>query len=188
MDDHISWFPVAERDSLSEETRALFDQVEEKLGFVPNVFRAFAWREPRMLKWKAHFDDVMTPSPGLGKAEREMISVVVSMQNQCLYCLTSHGFALRALLKDPAKGERITLDYRRAGLTEKQMAMLDFAVKLTLDPVTVAEEDVDDLRAVGFSDEDTWDIVEVTAMFNFTNRLMSGTGVLPNPEYHGMAR
>jgi len=96
--------------------------------------------------------------------------------------------ALRAILKDPAKGERITLDYRRAGLTEKQMAMLDFAVKLTLDPVTVAEEDVDDLRAVGFSDEDTWDIVEVTAMFNFTNRLMSGTGVLPNPEYHGMAR
>ncbi len=188
MDGHISWFPVVERDSLSEETRALFDQVEEKLGFVPNVFRAFAWREPRMLKWKAHFDDVMAPSPGLGKAEREMISVVVSMQNQCLYCLTSHGFALRAILKDPAKGERITLDYRRAGLTEKQMAMLDFAVKLTLDPVTVAEEDVDDLRAVGFSDEDTWDIVEVTAMFNFTNRLMSGTGVLPNPEYHGMAR
>ena len=188
MDEHISWFPIAERETLSDETRALFDQLEEKLGFVPNVFRAFAWREPRMLKWKAHYDDVMTPSPGLGKAEREMISVVVSMQNQCLYCLASHGFALRAILKDPVRGERITLDYRRAGLTEKQMAMLDFSVKLTLDPVTVPEEDVDDLRAVGFSDEDVWDIVEVTAMFNYTNRLMSGAGVLPNPEYHGMAR
>lgn len=188
MDEHISWFPVADRETLSEEARALFDQVEEKLGFVPNVFRAFAWREARMMKWKAHFDDVMEPSAGLGKAEREMISVVVSMQNQCLYCLTSHGFALRALLKDPVRGERITLDYRRAGLTEKQIAMLDFAVKLTLDPVTVAEEDVDDLRAVGFSDEDVWDIVEVTAMFNYTNRLMSGAGVMPNHEYHGMAR
>ncbi len=86
------------------------------------------------------------------------------------------------------KGDRITLDYRRAGLSEKQIAMLDFAVKLTLDPVTVSEEDIDELRAVGFSDEDAWDIIEVTAMFNFTNRLMSGTGVMPNPEYHGMAR
>ncbi|GMV87043.1 MAG: alkyl hydroperoxide reductase AhpD [Dehalococcoidia bacterium] len=188
MTDRISWFPIAARESLSEETKALFAQIEEKLGFLPNVFRAFAWRETRMSKWWAHFDDLMQPSPGLGKAEREMISVVVSMQNQCLYCLTSHGFAVRALLKDPVKGDRITLDYRRAGLSEKQMAMLDFAVKLTLDPVTVSEEDIDELRAVGFSDEDTWDIIEVTAMFNYTNRLMSGAGVMPNPEYHGMAR
>jgi len=95
---------------------------------------------------------------------------------------------VRALLKDPVKGDRITLDYRRAGLSEKQMAMLDYAVKLTLDPVTVSEDDVDELRAVGFSDEDVWDIIEVTAMFNFTNRVMSAAGVMPNPEYHGMAR
>ena len=188
MEDRISWFPIADRSSLSAETRALFDQVEEKLGFVPNVFTAFAWREGRFTRWRAHFDDLMQPSPGLGKAEREMISVAVSMQNQCLYCLTSHGFALRALLKDPVKGARLTLDYRRAGLSEKQMAMLDFAVKLTLDPVTCSEEDVDDLRGLGFSDEDVWDIAEVTAMFNYTNRLMSAAGVLPNAEYHGMAR
>lgn len=188
MEDRISWFPIANRSSLSAETRALFEQVEEKLGFVPNVFSAFAWREDRFTKWRAHFDDLMQPSPGLGKAEREMISVVVSMQNQCLYCLTSHGFALRALLKDPVKGARLTLDYRRAGLSEKQMAMLDFAVKLTLDPVTCSEEDVDDLRGLGFSEEDVWDIAEVTAMFNYTNRLMSAAGVLPNAEYHGMAR
>ena len=85
-------------------------------------------------------------------------------------------------------GARITLDYRRAGLSEKQMAMLDFAVKLTLDPVTCSEEDVDELRGLGFSDEDVWDIAEVTAMFNFTNRLASATGMMPNPEYHAMAR
>ncbi|MBI5946930.1 MAG: peroxidase-related enzyme [Chloroflexi bacterium] len=188
MDERISWFPVAERSSLSPETQALFAQVEEKLGFVPNVFRAFAWREPRFRKWLAHYDDLMQPSPGLGKAEREMISVVVSMQNQCLYCLAAHGFAVRALLKDPVKGERVTLDYRRAGLNERQTAMLDFVVKLTLDPVTVEEADVDELRAQGFEEEDIWDIAEVAAMFNFTNRLMSAAGVLPNPEYHGMAR
>jgi len=188
MDERISWFPIAERSGLAPETQALFDQLEQKLGFVPNVFLAFAWRETRFNKWREHFEDLMQPSPGLGKAEREMISVVVSMQNQCLYCLTAHGFAVRALLKDPVKGDRITLDYRRAGLSEKQMAMLDFAVKLTLDPVTVTEEDIDDLRGLGFSDEDTWDIIEVTAMFNYTNRLMSGAGVMPNREYHGMAR
>jgi uncharacterized peroxidase-related enzyme len=188
MDDRISWFPIAERGSLEPETQALFDQLEQKLGFVPNVFLAFAWRETRFNKWRAHFEDLMQPSPGLGKAEREMISVVVSMQNQCLYCLTAHGFAVRALLKDPVKGDRITLDYRRAGLSEKHMAMLDFALKLTLDPVTVTEEDIDDLRGLGFSDEDTWDIIEVTAMFNYTNRLASGAGIMPNREYHGMAR
>ncbi|KAA0239788.1 MAG: peroxidase-related enzyme [Dehalococcoidia bacterium] len=188
MEERISWFPIAGRATLSPETVALFDQLEAKLGFVPNVFRAFAWKEERFKRWLAHFDHLMQPSPGLGKAEREMISVVVSMQNQCLYCLTAHGFAVRALLKDPVKGERVTLDYRRAGLSEKQMAMLDFAVKLTLDPVTVSEDDIDDLRAAGFEDEDIWDIAEVTAMFNFTNRVMSATGVLPNPEYHGMAR
>ncbi|MCC6961022.1 MAG: peroxidase-related enzyme [Dehalococcoidia bacterium] len=188
MTDRISWFPIADRETCAPETRALFEQLESKLGFVPNVFQAFAWRETRMNKWRAHFEDLMTPSEGLGKVEREMISVVVSMQNQCLYCLTSHGFALRAMMKDPVKADRVVLDYRRAGLSEKHMAMLDFAVKLTLDPVTVAEEDIDELRAVGFSDEDVWDIVEVTAMFNFTNRLMSGVGAMPNPEYHGMAR
>jgi uncharacterized peroxidase-related enzyme len=188
MDERISWFPIAERSSLSLETQALFNQLDEKLGFVPNVFIAFAWREERFNKWREHFDDLMQGSPGLGRAEREMISVVVSMQNQCLYCLTAHGFALRALLKDSVKGDRVTLDYRRAGLSEKQVAMLDFAVKLTLDPVTVSEEDIDDLRGLGFSDEDVWDIAEVTAMFNFTNRLASATGMMPNREYHGMAR
>jgi uncharacterized peroxidase-related enzyme len=186
--ERISWFPVLEREELSHEARAFFDQIEQRMGFVPNVFRAFAWRGDRMLTWWVHYQAVMEPTPGLGKAEREMIAVVVSMQNQCLYCLTSHGYALRTILKDPVRGDRITLDYRKAGLSERQMAMLDFAVKLTLDPVTVTEDDIDELRALAFSDEDCWDIIEVASLFNFTNRLMSGTGVLPNPEYHGLAR
>jgi len=184
----ISWFPIAPRASLSPETRALFDQVEEKLGFVPNVFVAFAWREARFRKWLAHFDDLMEGTGGLGKAEREMISVAVSMANQCLYCLTAHGFAVRALLRDPVLGDRVTLDYRRAGLSGRHVAMLDYAVKLTKEPAACGPDDIAALRAHGFSDEDIWDIAEVAAMFNFTNRLASATGMLPNPEYHGMAR
>jgi uncharacterized peroxidase-related enzyme len=186
--ERISWFPVLEREELSHEARALFDQIEQRMGFVPYVFRAFAWRGDRMLTWWAHYQAVMEPTPGLGRAEREMIAVVVSMQNQCLYCLTSHGYALRTFLKDPVRGDRITLDYRKAGLSERHMAMLDFAVKLTLDPVTVTEDDIDELRALAFSDEDCWDIIEVASLFNYTNRLMSGAGVLPNPEYHGLTR
>ncbi|OAI40661.1 alkylhydroperoxidase [bacterium SCGC AG-212-C10] len=188
MDERISWFPIAERSSLSPESEALFAQVEQKLGFVPNVFRAFAWRGERFERWRAHFEHVMEPTPGLGRAEREMISVVVSMQNQCLYCLTAHGFAVRAILKDPVKGERILLDHHRAGLSEKHVAMLDYAVRITNDPANCSEDDVDELRAVGYSDEEIWDIIEVAATFNFTNRLASATGMMPNPEYHGMAR
>ncbi|MCC7363486.1 MAG: peroxidase-related enzyme [Dehalococcoidia bacterium] len=188
MADAISWFPTADRRKLSPEVQELFSKVEEKLGFVPNVFLAFAWREERFKKWYAHFDELMTGPSGLTKAEREMISVVVSMQNQCLYCLTAHGFAVRALLKDPVLGERVLLDYRRAGLTPRHTAMLDYAVKLTMDPSSVNEEDLDELRDHDFTDEDIWDIAEVASMFNFTNRMMSATGTLPNPEYHGMAR
>jgi uncharacterized peroxidase-related enzyme len=130
----------------------------------------------------------MAPTDTLSRADREMISLAVSMQNQCLYCLVAHGFAVRALLKDPVKGDRVTFDYRRAGLTEKQVAMLDYAVRSTNDPASCSEEDVDELRAVGFVDEDIWDIIEIAAMFNFTNRLASATGMIPNAEYQSMAR
>ena len=187
-DDRISWFPIVESATLSPEVQTLFATLNEKLGFVPNVFRAFAWRGRRFDLWRAHFEDLMQPSPGLGKAEREMISVVVSMQNQCLYCLVAHGFAVRALTKDPVLGDRITFDYGRAGLEDRQVAMLDYAVKITLEPHTCEEADIEDLREFGFSAEDIWDIAEIAAMFNFTNRLASATGMIPNPEYHAMAR
>lgn len=187
-EERFSWFPIATREELAPETQALFAQLEEKLGFVPNVFRAYAWRGRRFDLWRAHFEDLMQPSAGLGKAEREMISVVVSMQNQCLYCLTAHGFALRALLKDPVKGDRITFDHHRAGLSDKQIAMLDYAIRITNDPANCTEADIDELRELGFSDEDIWDIAEVAAMFNFSNRMASATGMLPNREYQAMAR
>ncbi len=188
MEERVSWYPIADRSTLSAETQALFAQLDEKLGFVPNVFVAFSWREERFNKWRAHFEDLMQPSPGLGKAEREMISVAVSMANQCLYCLTAHGFSVRALTKDPVLGDRITFDHRRAGLAPKQVAMLDYAVKVTNHPADCDEADIEELRTYGFNDEDIWDIAEVAAMFNFTNRLASATGMLPNREYQSMAR
>ncbi|MDZ7729697.1 MAG: peroxidase-related enzyme [Dehalococcoidia bacterium] len=187
-EERISWFPVAGREALSPEATELFDTLTEKLGFVPNVFRAYAWKGRRFDRWREHFDEVMQETPGLSKAEREMISVVVSMANQCLYCLVAHGFAVRALLKDPVKGDRVTYDFRRAGLPDRQVAMLEYALKITNTPADCTEADIEHLRGHGFSDDDIWDIAEVAAMFNFTNRMASATGMMPNPEYHAMAR
>jgi uncharacterized peroxidase-related enzyme len=124
----------------------------------------------------------------LTRAEREMISVVVSAHNHCLYCLVSHGAELRHLLNDPILGDRITFDYRRAGLDERTVAMLDYVSKITLEPAACSQADVERLHALGFSDRAIFDIAEVAAMFNFTNRLASATGMMPNREYHAMAR
>jgi uncharacterized peroxidase-related enzyme len=184
----ISYFPIAERQHCSEALQKLFGELESTLGFVPNVIRAFAWREPRFWKWWAHRNDLMAPSEGLSQAEREMVAVVVSAANDCLYCMTSHGYAVRVLLGDPVTAERITLDYRRAGLDARPLAMLDYAVKITRCPAECALEDVERLRKQGFGDTDIWDIAEIAAMYNYTNRLASATGMLPNPEYHGLAR
>jgi uncharacterized peroxidase-related enzyme len=184
----ISYFPIAERQQCSEDLQKLFAELESTLGFVPNVIRAFAWREARFWKWWAHRNDLMAPSEGLSKADREMVALVVSAANDCLYCMTSHGYAVRVLLGDPVAGERITLDYRRAGLDARTLAMLDYAVKITKRPAECALEDVEGLRKHGFHDEDIWDIAEIAAMYNYTNRLASATGMLPNPEYHGLAR
>lgn len=187
-DDRISWFPVPDDDELDEPERKLFAKAGEVVGFVPNVFRAYAWRPERFRAWFGHFKSVMEPTEGLSAREREMISVTVSQVNHCLYCLVAHGATLRELSDDPVDADRLTLDYHRADLTPRQRAMLDFAVKITANPVSCEEADVEALRAHGFSDEDVWDVIEVAATFNFTNRMAIATGMLPNREYHGLAR
>ncbi len=183
-----SWFPLLEKEQMDPEVRALLEKAEERLGFCPNVFRAWAWRPSRFLKWFAHYNELMTGPSGLSRANREMIAVVVSMQNKCIYCLTSHGSSLRALTGDPVLADRITLDYRRAGLEPRERAMLDYALKITREMEDCSPEDIAALKQHGFSDEDVWDIAEVASMFNFTNRLAAATGQMPNREYHGMAR
>lgn len=185
MDERISWFPVLAESELDVEVRTLFEKAREKTGVVPNVFRVYGWRPARFLKWFAHFRDVMRESDGLSAADRETIAVVVSAENRCLYCTVAHGAELRQLLGDAILADTIAADYKRANLDPKRRAMCDFAVKLTRAPAAIEEADVQQLRDLGFSQEDVWDIAEVTAMFNFSNRMASATGVRPNTEYYG---
>ena len=132
-EERISWFPVLPDDELEEPERKLFAKAAAVVGFVPNVFRTYAWRPERFRAWFAHFKTVMEGTPGLSAREREMISVAVSMANGCLYCLVAHGAALRETSDDKIEADRITLDYRRADLTSRERAILDYAVKVTKD-------------------------------------------------------
>jgi uncharacterized peroxidase-related enzyme len=187
--ERISWFPVPDERDLPADLQGLFGAARERIGFVPNVFRTYAYRPERLSAWFAHFRLLHEATPGLSAAEREMIAVVVSMANGCLYCLVAHGAALREAWGDPVMADRITLDWRRAeGLSARQRAICAFAERLTLRPVEATEEDLEALRAHGLADADAWDVIEVAAMYNFTNRLAQATGQIPNAEYHALAR
>ena len=187
-DERIAWLPVADGVPPDPDVQSLFERAQERLGFNPNVFRVYAERPEHFKKWRAHFNEVTLGESELSQAEREMIAVVVSAENHCLYCLTSHGAGLRQQLGDQVLGDRITLDYRRAGLDERTTAMLDYAAKITTRPVECSEADIERLRTLGFSDEAIFDIIETAAMYNFTNRIASATGMLPNREYHSLGR
>ena len=184
----ISWFPTVDNQTMDPRAAAMAEKAESALGFVPNVFKVWGWRPDRLVLWRAYYDNLLRGPGGLSFAEREMIACVVSAENHCLYCLSSHGYQLRVLLGDPVLAERIAIDYRRAGLDQRHRAMLDFVVKLTHTPEECGEADLAALQSVGFSETDCWDIIEIASMFNLTNRVAAGAGMLPNPEYHGLAR
>jgi uncharacterized peroxidase-related enzyme len=173
---------------LSQAMAAYFDKCREKIGFVPNVLAAYAHDMAKLETFVAFYNDLMLAPSGLSKLEREMIAVAVSSENDCFYCLTAHGAAVRQLSGDPVLGEMMVMNYRVATLPKRQRAMLDFAVKLTREPEGIEELDRQKLREAGFSERDLWDIAAVTAFFNMSNRLASATEMRPNPEYHGMAR
>ncbi len=172
----------------SEETKAYFSLCEEKLGLVPNVLQAYAFNENKLRAFTEMYNDLMLGKSALTKLQREMIAVVVSSVNKCFYCLTAHGAAVRQLSGDPVLGEMMVMNYRVARLEEKEMAMLDFAVKLTEDPAKVVEADREALRQSGWQDRDIWDIASVVGFFNMTNRVSTGVDMLPNDEYHGEHR
>jgi uncharacterized peroxidase-related enzyme len=167
---------------------AYFAKCQEKLGFVPNVLAAYAFDMPKLEAFVAMYNDLMLAPSGLSKLEREMIAVAVSSQNRCYYCLVAHGAAVRQLSGDPKLGEQMAMNYRAARLSKRQRAMLDFAVKLTLTPWSVEEEDRAALRKVGFADRDIWDIGAVAGFFNMSNRVASATDMRPNAVYHAQAR
>lgn len=175
-------------DPLPDETQAYFDLCMDKLGMVPNVLRAYAFDIEKLNAFTAMYNDLMLGDSALSKLEREMIAVAVSAVNKCYYCLVAHGAAVRALSGDPALGEALVMNYKVADISDKQRAMLDFAVKLTRESAAVEEADRQVLRDAGFSDRDIWDIASVAGFFNMTNRVASGVDMRPNPEYHAQAR
>jgi uncharacterized peroxidase-related enzyme len=183
-----SLFPVPEESELPERLQGLFAKAREQLGFVPNVFRAYAFRPERLSAWFEHFRALHEPTDNLGTADREMIAVVVSAANRCLYCLVAHGAALREALGDPVLGEHIAFDWRRAELDERRTAICAYAEKVTLHPQELAEADLRGLLEAGLTLEEAWDVAEISAMYNFTNRMAMATNMLPNAEYSGLAR
>jgi uncharacterized peroxidase-related enzyme len=183
-----SWFPVPDEAELPSDLQRLFAKARERLGFVPNVFRVYSFRPTRLSAWFSHFRQLHEPSEHLSAADREMIAVVVSAANGCLYCLVAHGAALREELRDPVQGERISYDWRRAGLDSRQSAICAYAEKLTLRPREVTRGDLQSLLDVGLTLEEAWDVAELSAMYNLTNRMAMATNMLPNEEYSGQAR
>jgi uncharacterized peroxidase-related enzyme len=161
----------------------MYDKADEKLGFVPNVLRVYSLRPSHLELWNAFYDDLMRGESGLTRPQREMIAVVVSTSNRCHYCMVSHSAFLRKLTGDPVLVEQLRTNYRYADIEPRERAMLDFAVKLTEESSSCTEADVETLREAGWADEDIFDITQVTAMFNFTNRLASGLGWVPNDEF-----
>ncbi len=187
-DNRLTWLRVPDPAELPAEVHALWEPSLDKLGFVPNVLRLYALRPSHLVAWTAHYDELMKGDSGLSKAEREMIAVVVSVTNDCAYCIAAHSAALRKLTKDPALADAIAADHRSAAIPGRMRAALDYAVKLTRDPTRMTEADVEALRNAGWTDEDVMDIAEVTGMFNMSNRMASGLGWAPNPEYESLGR
>src|SRR5271169_6408306 len=171
-------------EELTPEMAAYFAKCEEKLGLVPNVLKAYAFDMTKLSAFVAMYNDLMLAPSGLSKLEREMIAVAVSSHNECYYCLVAHGAAVRQLSGDPPLGELMAMNYRAARLSARERAMLDFAVKLTVAPWLIEEEDREGLRRAGFTDRDIWDIAAVASFFNMSNRVASATDMRPNSVYH----
>ena len=184
----ISRYPVPELKDVPEDLRNRMLAVQEKAGFIPNVFLVLAHRPDEFRAFFAYHDALMEKESGLTKAEREMIVVATSSANQCQYCVVAHGAILRVRAKNPLIAAQVASNYRKADITPRQRAMLDFAMKVSQRAEEVDDGDFETLRAQGFSDEDAWDIAGVAAFFAMSNRLANFTGMRPNDEFYALGR
>ena len=184
----VSRFPVPDIESLPEDVKARILKVQEKSGFVPNVFLVLARRPDEFRAFFAYHDALMEKESGLTKGEREMIVVATSGLNDCLYCVVAHGAVLRIREKNPVLADQLATNYRSSDVTPRQKAMLDFAMKVCLDSAAVGEADFAALREHGFNDEDAWDIAGITALFGLSNRMANVTSLRPNDEFYLMGR
>lgn len=184
----ISRYPVPTLPELPEDIRARILAVQEKAGFVPNVFLALAHRPEEFRAFFAYHDALMEKSGNLTKAEREMIVVATSGANQCQYCVIAHGAILRIRAKNPLIADQVATNYRKADITERQKAMLDFAMKVSQSAHLVGEADFEVLKGHGFSEDDAWDIAGISAFFGMSNRLANVTNMRPNAEFYSLGR
>lgn len=188
MNDKVSRFGAPDINSLPEDIRERILDVQEKAGFIPNVFLALAHRPDEFRAFFAYHDALMEKPGGLSKGEREMIVVATSGINQCTYCVVAHGAILRIREKNATVADELATNYRTAEISPRQKAMLDFAVKVSLQAYEIDEGDYEALHAHGFSDEDIWDIGAVSAFFGLSNRMAGLIDMRPNPEFFNMAR
>jgi uncharacterized peroxidase-related enzyme len=184
----ISRFPVPALEGVPEDVRQKILQVQEKAGFVPNVFLAYAHRPDEFRAFFAYHDALLLRESGLTKGEKEMIIVATSGANRCLYCVVAHGALLRIYEKNPLVADQVAVNHLKADITPRQRAMLDFAMKVALDSAAVGDADFAALRGHGFSDDDAWDIASITALFGLSNRIANVSAMRPNAEFYLMGR
>ncbi|NMF90192.1 peroxidase-related enzyme [Aromatoleum petrolei] len=184
----VSRFPVPELKDMPEDIRARILAVQEKSGFIPNVFLTLAHRPDEFRAFFAYHDALMEKPGNLTKAEREMIVVATSAVNQCQYCVIAHGAILRIRAKNPLIADQVATNYRKADITERQKAMLDFAMKVSQSAHLVGEADFEALKAHGFNDDDIWDIAGISAFFGMSNRIANVTSMRPNAEFYTLGR
>lgn len=188
MSQPISRFPVPDVAELPDDLREVILDVQERTGFVPNVFLALAHRPDELRAFLAYHDALMEREGGLSKAEREMVVVATSAANDCQYCVVAHGAILRIRAKDPLIADQVAINYRKADITTRQRTMLDFAVKVAEDSRSVGEEDFDAMRAAGFTGDDIWDVAAIAALFGMSNRMANVLSMRPNDEFYAMGR
>jgi len=184
----VSRFPVPALEDLPDDIRARIAAVQEKSGFIPNVFLTLAHRPDEFRAFMAYHDTLMDKPGNLSKAEREMIVVATSAANQCQYCVIAHGAILRIRAKDPLIADQVATNYRKADITARQKAMLDFAMKVSQAAHQVGEPDFDTLKTHGFTEDDIWDIAAISAFFGMSNRIANVTNMRPNAAFYALGR
>lgn len=186
--DRVSLFPLPDINTLPDDLKKKILEVQDKSGFIPNVFLALAHRPEEFRAFFSYHDSLMNKESGISKGEREMIVVATSALNECLYCVVAHGAILRIREKNSLIADQLATNYKKADITDRQRAMLDFAVKVSRHANTISDEDIQALAKHGFSDQDVWDIGSIAAFFALSNRLANMANIRPNEEFYHMGR
>ena len=186
--DRVSLFPLPDINTLPDDLKKKILEVQDKSGFIPNVFLALAHRPEEFRAFFSYHDALMNKESGISKGEREMIVVATSALNECLYCVVAHGAILRIREKNSLIADQLATNYKKADITDRQRAMLDFAIKVSRHANTISDEDIQALAQHGFSDQDVWDIGSIAAFFALSNRLANMANIRPNEEFYHMGR